>query len=400
MKKRQEMFKSSRVECSRVPSSAVECHRVQSSAIDILSILQNLPHVECRDMAHDILATLRRRAAWRQGLRVAAIAATLLALAGAGLLLPTAKEATQGGSDIAQARSEAVEWLASQQRPDGTWDVVSLGGRQEHAPALMGLALMTIAEQQGADYGRTLQKGIRALLETQQDSGCFGGDDEFMLYNHGIATVALLRLCAQEQAPRDVRPALEKAVEFIRTSQLAEGGWGYRPDAPSANVSVSAWQLEALGIARHLGWEDSHGNLRRGLFWLTQLVDGEGTMRYQQEGGGMASQLTTTAQGIHCLLSAGAGYQGVQEPVAKMAQRLHELLQEPGCAETDNPYRDYFIAQAMDALRQIPAATMRQRLLRTNVHEGDLRGSWDAEDMYSQVGGRLCSTSFSAMALK
>ena len=269
--------------------------------------------------------------------------------------------------------------------------------RREHTPALTGLALLTMHEQRDARYDDAILKGVQTLLSMQREDGCFGGDDAFMLYNHGIAAVTLLRLHLQGTLPQDVRQSVEQAIRFIRASQLAEGGWGYRPDDTAANVSVSAWQLEALGLARHLGWDDSRGHLRRGLWWMTQLVDDSGIVGYQREGGGTAvSRVTTTAQGIHCLLHAGEGIQGAQEPVAKMVQRLNEMLENPAIVETKNPYRDYFVAQALGTS---PSAHIKA-LVKTNVRDGKLKGSWNAEDTYSKVGGRLCSTTFSSLALK
>jgi hypothetical protein len=401
-----------------------ECRTAYEAARRTVAALRALPVVAGRDITADVLAKLPREGAfdWRALARHPLLrAAAAVVAVGAGLALalrsgrqrpdaapaPAPLVVDSGTSE--DARRDAADWLAATQRPDGTWDVAALGGRAEHAPALTALALMALQDQDNPRYASALRKGAQALLAMQQDSGCFGDAGTSMMYNHGMATVALLRLQVAGAAGA-LRDPLDAAVAFIRSAQQAEGGWSYQPGARGgvANASVTAWQLEALGRARQAGWGDPQGHLRRGLFWLSKLADSHGVVGYQRPGDLPSAQVTTTAMGVYCLLQAGEGLDGSRDLVGKMARRLSKLIADAAPTSGPNPYRDFFASRASNACNAASlsptarpdVASLRQRLVETRVAAGDLRGTWDPRDAYAQVGGRLYATSLSAMALR
>lgn len=421
--------------CGRAPdaefaahaATCAECRPAYEAAKRTAEALRGLPSAEVSDLVPRVMAALPAPGAfdWRRFARqalpraAAAVAVAGLGLAyavrwraarGAGAASGEAGVAAQAPTTPEQARGEAAAWLAAAQRPDGAWDVAALGGRAEHAPALTALALMALHEQGDPAHAEALRKGVAALVRTQRATGCFGDEGASMMYNHGMASTALLRLWHAGLAAEH-RPALDAAVAFIRKAQQPEGGWGYRPGTAdgAANASVTAWQLEALGLARQAGWGDPQGHLRRGLFWLSQLADARGVVGYQRPGDLPSAQVTTTALGVYSLLEAGEGLDGARELVGKMARRLTKLVQEPGTATAaPNPYRDYFAVRASAACAAAelsPTArpdvsALRERLVATRVAGGAARGTWDPGDAYAQVGGRLYTTSFAAMALR
>lgn len=405
-------------------SDCAECRTALGGAHRTLAALRALPPVEGRDITAAVIASLPahrvdsplRRLLHQPLLRAAAVA--LAAGVGLSLLLRSAWQSPDtaavplppvaDAATPADARREAAEWLAAAQQPDGTWDVSALGGRDEHAPALAALALMALQDQANSLYEPALRKGATALLAMQRATGCFGKEGSFQMYNHGIATVALLRLQASGVLESPHEP-LERAVAFIRSAQQPEGGWGYQPGSSDdvANASVTAWQLQALGLARQAGAGDPQGHLRRGLFWLSRLADARGVVGYQRHGDQPSSKVTTTAMGVVCLLQAGNGITGAEATAKKMARSLTRLLADTTTPRSSNPYRDFFAARASDACAtgtgkgNTPDLTaLRKHLVETRVASGATRGTWDPSDSYAQVGGRLYTTSLSAMALR
>ncbi len=408
----------------------------------VRAALAQLPPLRpTRDLVPEVLARIRQEApatAGRFGLRsgpapwrtwLPRLAALLAIVLGVDLAVRRHVERKQATRDrpsasATEARSVredresrtakrlAQAWLTSHQDDEGRWDVAGLGGRAEHATALNALALMALMADLPPGSHATVRPGALALLAAQQPDGRLGSPGAFAMYEHGIATVALLR-ALERGAIAERESDVRRAVRFIRSAQTPAGGWGYEPHDRAAatgaqpNASVSAWQIEALGIARHLGWGDPEGHLRRGLFWITQLADAQGTVGYQAPSDYPSARLSTTAAGLFSLASAGRGLDGLEGVTSRMAQGLAGLLDQPGVASDANPYRDFFVLRAIAALppptcsietRRILADVV-QRVRQTQVQQGEHRGSWDPRDRYARLGGRLYSTSLSAMAL-
>lgn len=408
-----------------------DCLAIHSEVTEIVAALRSLPQQEMPDIVPAVMARIAgRRRLYLPELNLSRLAraAGILLVAGAAALAIfhsfrhqitgpcltfTERDKTEEETSLSasNARSEALAWLADTQRQDGTWDVLALGGRPAHAPALTALALMALQDADDDSFRETIMRGAEALRQMQSPSGLFGTEDPFMMYNHGMATVALLRIFSGHPQ-QSLKPALDAAIDFIRTAQQPAGGWGYRPAAlagsAEANASVSAWQLDALGMARQLGWSDDRGHLRRGLFWLASLADSQGLVGYHQPGDLPSARLTTTALGLYCLTRAGEGLQGVLPVARSIAAAFKPLVMSQTWENDPNPYRDYFVAMAAerwDSTVLSPAespdlSAMRNTLAKTRIIADSSHGLWLPGDAYAKVGGELYSTSLSSMALK
>ncbi len=411
----------------RHAENCASCTGYLRDAEEIVAALRALPQAETVDLVSQVMTRLdQQRPAinWRRGLIWTAAAAALLILTFSILreqprtplqtpavdtVATTEDQTTEELPSFAAAHAEAVAWLVAQQHEDGRWDVAALGGRRQHEPALTALALLAIrGQQEEPACEKALERGISALVAMQNPDGSFGGADDFMMYNHGMATTALLRLWDAGAAVH--REALDSAIAFTRRAQQLDGGWGYQPGNGNGqpNTSVSAWQLEALGLARQHGWGDPQGNLRRGLWWLSRLTDSRNIVGYHQPGDMPSTQVTTTAVGVYSMLEAGQGIEGVRELAVKMARRLTRLIDTPTLVAADNPYRDYFASRASEVCATAkftktarPDMTgLRDQLVARRIATGETRGTWNPGDAYAEVGGRLYTTSLAAMALR
>ena len=141
---------------------------------------------------------------------------------------------------------KAMRWLKAHQESDGSWSAAN------EPEAYTGLALLCFLHGNhtpaSREFGISVEKALRYLLGTQNDNGAFSASAE----SHAIVTHALADAYARTKMVL-LRPPLEKAVDRILNHQrngswsidyATNGGW---------NLSVSAWQIQALKTAELAG---------------------------------------------------------------------------------------------------------------------------------------------------
>lgn len=180
-----------------------------------------------------------------------------------GTALPL--HARQAGSDdgapeLTPAASTAIdrglEFLLATQNEDGSWDSDGEGG---HAVAITSLALMAfMANAHFPGFGphaEPLDRGVDWLLAEarKRPDGYLGT----VMYEHGLATLALSELWGMAREPEDddaIQLALERAVDVILRSQCRAGGWGYQPQSDGReDTSCTQTVFHALASARQAG---------------------------------------------------------------------------------------------------------------------------------------------------
>ena len=301
-----------------------------------------------------------------------------------------------------QAARDGIAWLVSHQEDSGGWNAEALGGRAEYDTALNGLALLAMVRQrpESADHGAVL-RAARHLAEAQTGEGRLGPECDGTMYNHGIATVALME-AYRLTGERELVPVLQAAVDFIGRQQFPEGGWGYDRSAESRpNTSISAWQMQALLHAVALEWHDYEPVLRKGLAWLGGVMNESGHFGYQQAGA-RETNSALTPMGAYCTFAA----RKLGIPLdARAARNAAAALADTLDSDADpDYYRAYFEACALRAIgngRQFSAelSALDKALKDRQVHAGRESGSWQPNDRWGSVGGRLYSTAMALMAL-
>ncbi len=163
---------------------------------------------------------------------------------------------------------EAVErglaWLAAHQSPDGSW-VARIGYKLNNGykytsddrghlgvTALACMAFLAGGHLPGrGEYGPVVERGLNFVLSCVQDDGYVSHAGSRM-YDHAFATLFLAEICGMTHR-EDVKKKLQRAVDYIVTSQNAEGGWRYEPHASDSDMSIVVCQVIALRAARNIG---------------------------------------------------------------------------------------------------------------------------------------------------
>ena len=339
-------------------------------------------------------------AAWR---RMAALA--LFAALSAAVVARAVRRAPEPSAEREGAVSGAVRWLERTQEPGGGWDPVKWGGKPEFEVSLTGMSLLVLLELRGPGQPQGARPAARHaagfLLSRQNADGSIGPAGEAALYNHGIATVALLRSYLADPQPR-VKTALDSALQFICRAQSASGGWGYTAGADrEPNTSLSVWQIQALMLGERAGWTFPAHNLQRGLRWLDGMGSSDGTFGYHAAGDSASRSDGLTAMAASCLFPARAGRApdaGGDGPLRRAVAKIGA-----GGGAASDFYSGYFVATALAAGAD-PAygrilARVQRSLLDRRTRDTTLRGTWDPADRWGGAGGRVYATAMAALSL-
>lgn len=160
------------------------------------------------------------------------------------------------GGQTEPAVNRALDWLARVQKQDGSWDKDGNPSGRGGNAGYTGLALLTFLSAGKTpgdrEYGQTVARAIRYLVEVQEQNGAIrGGGRE--VYAHPMATYAL----AEAYTMTDnmiLREPLIRATRLIIESQMADGGFPGPGNAPTYvyggggnnDSSVTAWHVQAL----------------------------------------------------------------------------------------------------------------------------------------------------------
>ena len=176
-------------------------------------------------------------------------------------IVPSPLTAQQDGApelsaEASRAIDKGLTHLLSIQNDDGSWDSNGEGG---HAVAITSLSLMAFMSKAHfpgfGQYGEELDRGSKWLIKEsrKRPDGYLGT----VMYEHGLATLALSELWGMARDPKDddaIQEALEKAVDVILRSQNPGGGWRYQPQADGGeDTSCTMTVFHALASARQAG---------------------------------------------------------------------------------------------------------------------------------------------------
>ena len=299
---------------------------------------------------------------------------------------------------------KALDWLAKNQKPDGTWP--HGGGSTTAVPSLAVMAFLARGHVPGqGPYGDLLNASIDHVLAAQRDDGTLSAaKNNAMMYEHGISTAMLCEVYGMvDDARREkIERALARSVKMILDAQKLSdgkpkpmphtGGWRYHPTAGDADISVTGWQLMALRGAANCGAAVPKAALDEGLAYVKRNAVPTGGFAYQA--GGPANP-ARTGTGILSMEMLG------QHHSPEALKGGDYLLANP----PDNPgqefyfYSVYYCAQALNQLGGKYWAEAYPKLRDALLKQQDTKGHWPGGGGQEAEAGDAYRTSMAVLAL-
>lgn len=255
--------------------------------------------------------------------------------------MATAQDLPGRREDPIPAQAELVydkglQYLARAQTDQGAWND-SVGAE----PGVVGLCVAAFLahgeDPANGPYAKNIRAGIDYIISQQNEKNGYIGAS---MYNHAFATKALAESYGVVDNPK-IAPTLRKAVEMILSSQKKNpfGAWRYTPESHDADTTCTGCQMVTLFAARNAGIPIPDEAIRKGLAYLTNNRNTDGSYGYTTSSGGKP---TLTAIGMLCQALA-------KEPPSKNYQTSLEYLKKNlDYRDRYYPYYyEYYMSQAL-----------------------------------------------------
>lgn len=322
-------------------------------------------------------------------------------------------------SEIAVAR--ALEWIARHQLADGSWNFDHRGGECNGAcgnpgdlarsPAgATGLALLPFLGAGNTHiegkYRDVVDRGIYALasmLKSTPDGATGPDEGQYVMYGHGIATMAMCEAYAMT-GDQQLRPLAQAMLAYTCNAQDPNGGgWRYKP-RQRGDTSMHGWHVGALKSGFMASLDVPPVVVDRASLYLdaAEVESGEG---YCYSVDKPVYGAATSAIGHLCRMYMGVGREnsGLKNGIARLVAR--------GPSRGANgAYFNYYAAQAIfqytggvgpewekwnEPMREFLVSTQQ-----TQAHEAGSWGPVGDGGVHLQHGGRLYQTAMSCMTLE
>jgi len=263
---------------------------------------------------------------------------------------------TGGTPECEDAVEKALQWFKATQSADGSWT-------NKDQAAMTGFALLAYLGRcetpLSIEYGDSVLRAITYLVDVgMKNNGLLTNNiaqGNSGVYEHAIAAYALAEaytFCKQSVPAIEIPNLAEvtqKAGQFIIDNQNAKGGWAYnyRKEGGHVDISVSAWQVQALKACEHTGLEFKGLSraARNAMDYMESMVNSDGGVGYSSPGQTHAKgYFTMTGGGLLSLQMFGKGN-------SSAARRAAKYIEENTKFDYNGPesdlYGHYYEAQAM-----------------------------------------------------
>lgn len=310
-----------------------------------------------------------------------------------------------------------LDWLARHQSSNGSWSCrnftqccqqgqpCSGAGCQWGDPAITGFALLCFfgigANDVEGKYSQTVSKGLNYLLQIQTEDGCFGPKHSNYMYNHSIATIAMIEGSMMSRKKKYHQSACS-AVQFLLAAQNQGLAWRYTSQCGDNDTSVTGWCMLALKAGQFAEIKVPPTAIEGGKRWLDKVtMAGEVPWVGYMSPIDRSQQPCMTAVGTLCRIL----FQEKQDTskILGGGQILSNFLPE----WQDRPYSNdfyywYYGTLAMYQLGgknwELWNSALQKTLLTSQEKNGCVAGSWN-NGLYTD-GGRVFWTCLAILSLQ
>jgi hypothetical protein len=328
-----------------------------------------------------------------------------------------------GSSQTEGAVKSALSWLAVNQSKNGGWDASKFGAGEERVvlghdrqgaganadTGVTGLAVLAFLGSGNShlhgSYRNEVAGALEFLRQRQRADGSLFGEAELYarMYCHSMATLAACEAYAMTR-DRRLDPMCRAAVSYSLAMQHpADGGWRYRR-GDTGDTSQLGWVLMVLKSAELAGIDVPDVTWTRAERFLRRVKRGDhGGLAAYRPDGPPSRTMTAEAWFCHQLLQADRG--GSINPSA-IREAVSSLKQELPSPSNRNLYYWYYATLAMQQnVRNSPEDTeswdsWNHALTTALIATQESDGSWDANTVWGGYGGKVYTTSLSALCLE
>lgn len=319
------------------------------------------------------------------------------------------RQVAEGGGNAASeaAVARGLAWLKKQQKADGKWKM--LEGSLDDDYGATGLALLPYLaagvthkldpnDPNSVEYSRTVELGLKWLINKQKENGLMGSDYSYRHYCHAICVVALCEAFGMSNDPMLRGPA-QRGLNYLLKAQHSAGGFRYSI-GQAGDTSVTGWCLQALQSGKLAGLSVPAESFYKVSSFLDSVQTQKGAAYGYTSPGGRPNM---TAVALLCRAYLGWG---PKNPA--MIAGIENLKKNPPRLGEGEIYYYYYATQVMhfcatpDDWHKVWNPRMRDLLVQTqDAGNGPNRGSWRPDSGHTgDAGGRHCATCLSLLTLE
>jgi hypothetical protein len=252
--------------------------------------------------------------------------------------------------EIERSIGRGIRYLVQTQNRDGSWR--GQGGYGVYPCAMTSLAgtalLMNGSTSTRGPLARNIRLATDYLLSLSQASGLITApwEESRSMHGHGFAMLFLGQVFGMEEDARrqqHLHQKLKAAIELTARSQSRLGGWLYSPDSGGDEGSVTVTQVQGLRACRNAGILVPKDTVDKAIKYIAKSQNSDGGIRYQAGGGG-PSRPAITAAAVAVLYNAG----NYDDPMAEKALKYARKTVTVGSSGGGHYfYAHLYLAQAL-----------------------------------------------------
>ena len=190
--------------------------------------------------------------------------------------------------EVRLMNERALVFLARAQDADGSWSDTQFPSNTG-VTALACLAFMAEGSRPRiGKYGKSIDLGLEFILKNVQTSGVIAGKGSNKygpMYEHAYSMLALLYSFGDMPWRPQTRDVISRGIQAMLKSQRLDGGWRYQFSREGhSDMSVTANVLWVLRTAKKSGFTVSQEAIDRGIKFVEQCANPDGSFRYRYFG--------------------------------------------------------------------------------------------------------------------